>query len=117
MPFEERVHGGDQAVQAAGLLDQGAGDEGRPLAEEVHDVQAGGVEQGAVQQLGVPGQAAGGGRGRGPQAAGEGTGAEADGLDVVHVEIAEGVQGVGERVGHGPLLVLGNRPFTRAAAA
>ncbi len=109
MPFEEGVDLGDGAVQAAALLDEGACHERRPLGEEVHDVQAGGGEQGVVHQLGVAGQAAGGVRGGGRQAFGEGAVTEQDGLYVVHGQLAEAVQGDGQGVGHGRFLVLGAR--------
>ncbi|GLW19598.1 hypothetical protein Stsp01_63410 [Streptomyces sp. NBRC 13847] len=55
-------------------------------------MQAGRAEQGAVQQRAVLGEAADGLRARRLQACGEGGGAQADGLDVVHVEGAEAAQ-------------------------
>ena len=60
-----------------------------------------------MQQLGVPGEAADGGRAGRLQAGGEGVGAQVDGLDVVHVEVAEAAQRGGQGVGHGRLLVRG----------
>lgn len=61
-----------------------------------------------MQQRAVPGEAADGLRARRLQAFGEGGGAQADGLDVVHVEVAEAVQRGGQRIGHRPLLVRGH---------
>lgn len=67
-----------------------------------------------MQQLGVPGQVADGtGAGR-LQACGEAVGSQMDGLYVVHAESAEAAQGGGQGVGHGRLLVRGQRALAGA---
>lgn len=101
-----RLHPGvdhvDQLGEHPGLFDQGARDEGGALGEEVQDVQAGHLQEGLVEQLGVPGEPQV--RSGLPQPPGQGHVVEAHGEHVVHGEVAQRVQGSREGRGHPVLL-------------
>ncbi len=101
----------DQFALPAALLHQCAGHEGRALGEEVQDVQAGRAQDPLVEQGRVEGEVPLGVAARGAQPQGERLVTEFHGLYVGHGEVAEGVQGVGEGVDDGLLLVGGQRAF------
>ncbi|CAM5394291.1 hypothetical protein SGLAM104S_00715 [Streptomyces glaucescens] len=108
---DQLVDLGHQLALAAGLLYQGARDEGGPLGEEVQDVQAGGGQQPVEEESGVAGEVAGRVAGGAAQPVRQGLGAQFHGLDVGHGEVAEGVEGVGQGMCDGLFLVGGQRAF------
>lgn len=113
-PRDQLVDLGDELALPAALLHQRAGHEGRALGEEVQDVQAGRAQDPLVEQGRVEGEVPLGVAARGAQPQGERLVTEFHGLYVGHGEVAEGVQGVGEGVDDGLLLVGGQRAFPGA---
>lgn len=81
-----------------GLLDEGAGDKRGAAGEELQDVQARPVGRVVEEVTGVRGQIVGCGR-RVVKLPGQFAVAQADRLDVVHVEVAEGEQPAGRSIG------------------
>ncbi|MEI5097529.1 hypothetical protein RB200_01260 [Streptomyces sp. PmtG] len=102
----------------AAQLDLGAGLEAGPPAELVDQVQTGGDEQPVVEVGGVGAEQGPGLRRAGAdEGLGELLRAEVEGLHVVHVEVAEGAQGVTEGIADRVLLVGGDRRVVRARRA
>ncbi|MEU8483551.1 hypothetical protein [Streptomyces sp. NPDC048641] len=108
---DERVHLGDQFGLGAALLDQRARHERGALGEEVQDVQARPLGDRVEEVGGVGGEVGRGGRLA--QGAGQPAVTEADRLDVVHVQVAEGEEPAGEGSRDRLLLVRGERGLAR----
>ena len=101
----------DQLGESTGLLHERPGDEGRPLGEEVQQMQGGDIQQQAVQPGAVVRQLPGGLGHRPAESPGELGREETGGIEIVHLDLGEGVQGTGQGGGDG--LVLGVGPSGR----
>ncbi len=109
-PRRQHLHAAHGLVDHAGLRDQRGRDEGRALREELQDVQAADVEQGTVEVRRVGAHVPRRVVRRGRQLARQLDVPEVDCLDVLHLQVAEREQGLGQRVDHGyPVTVVHRR--------
>ncbi len=98
----------------AALLDLRARREPRLLTEEPHHMDAGRLQEPVVETRGVVAQQPAGPRPRPPrQLGGQLLGPQREGLDIVHLEVAEREQSTGQRQRHGVLLVGADRWIVR----